>query len=155
MAKRAKDQGDSGDLFGKPEKPEDEVDWTFKLHGKGEYRADARQSDPETSHEAAEKLEGEQVKVGRYEGQCLHGVRMNSGDTIREIVELFLKQDMPTYSPRFCKLRYKGLIWYGAKRPCRITGENCMTMWATEKEADLHPLLKVAKKRTRREYGKE
>ena len=100
-----------------------------------------RRSDPETSHEAKEGMK-ESGRLAATQERCLNAVRAYPGNTMRELCDEQMDGvDLRTHTTRFSELRRKGFIYYSIdreeipnKRPCRITGKNCITIWP--KEAD-------------------
>lgn len=88
----------------------------------------ARKTDPETSQDAAEEFRAS-GHLGDAQAACLEAVRRWQGDTQRELVEQRMETDLRTYATRFSELRRKGFIHYGEKRPCRLTGKRCLTVW--------------------------
>jgi len=101
----------------------------MKLHGfpvGGETMA--RRTDPETSHEAAKEFK-DSGHLGETQKTFMDAVRDYPGDTIREIVQERLGGDLWSMGTRASELKRKGWVYYGQKRPCRITGKPCVTLW--------------------------
>ena len=94
--------------------------------------ARSRNTDPETSYQAAAEAEGS----GRAKGQrtlCLGVVRANPGLTAAEIAkEARLERHVP--SRRLPELRDVGYVHNGESRICPVTNRNSMTWFAGPKE---------------------
>jgi DNA-binding MarR family transcriptional regulator len=74
---------------------------------KGAY---ARRTDPQTSHDAADR-----VDVNRLEGIVLEAISNSRGLTSKEIAEV-TGLDKWSVSPRIKPLRKKNLVWDSGKR---------------------------------------
>jgi len=87
-----------------------------------------RSSDPSTSHKAAREFR----ESGRLKGTqetVLNAVRKWPGCTMRELIEERLGEDLRTFDTRFSELKRKNYVTYGPKRPCRLTGKTCHTVY--------------------------
>jgi len=94
--------------------------------------AHARNTDPETSHEAAEEISGNQATRMEYEVlACLR--RFPGGLTMHEICHLTgLRWN--TASPRIKPLRLKGLVEDSGDRREGPVGRRCIVWKATPKQ---------------------
>lgn len=74
----------------------------------------ARNTDPDTSHEAAEKVDTARLERMVYEVICMYP----SGCTSDQIMKHFPNHGVQTISPRYAPLLRKGLIYdTGDRRP--------------------------------------
>lgn len=74
----------------------------------------ARKDDPDTSQEAAEKVDSARLERMVYEVICMHP----NGCTSDEIMKHFPNHGVQTISPRYAPLIRKGLIYdTGERRP--------------------------------------
>jgi hypothetical protein len=88
-------------------------------------RARARREDPQTSHQAADKVEIEGKATG-LRRICLQQVRRSPGQTAGEIAAaLGVERCVP--SRRLPELREAGLVANGPPRRCVVMGTSCMT----------------------------
>ena len=88
--------------------------------------ARARNSDPATSHEAADKIE-RKGKADTHRALCLMAVRSIPGMTCYEIDEFLGLREVG--HRRLPELREEGWVVNGEARKCRISGNNCMTWY--------------------------
>lgn len=87
--------------------------------------AQARRTDPATSHEAARQVEASGVASHQRE-RCLAEVRRLSGQTAAEIADRTgLERHVP--SRRLPELRRQGLVRNGAARTCNVCSTRQMT----------------------------
>ena len=86
----------------------------------------ARNSDPETSHEAARS-----VAISYLEGKVLGALNeADDGHTTEELSDL-LGLPRVTVSPRMAPLVRKGLVYASAKRRRGNSGRNSIVFYAT------------------------
>lgn len=91
----------TGDLFGAP-------------HFGTNPKKMARNTDPDTSHDAAEKVDTARLERMVYEVICMYP----NGCTSDQIMRHFPKHGVQTISPRYAPLLRKGLIYdTGERRP--------------------------------------
>lgn len=89
------------------------------------FSARARNSDPETSHAAAEEVETSGVAADQRR-RCLEGVRAAPYSTAAEIARAVgLERHAP--SRRLPELRDAGLVVNGPSRICAVTGRASIT----------------------------
>lgn len=94
------------------------------------FTAKARSTDPDTSHQAAQRVE----RTGTAHDQrsiCLRIVTSAPGLTAAEIAQRAgLERHVP--SRRLPELRDAGLVRNGEARLCAVMGTKAMTWWAKE-----------------------
>lgn len=98
--------------------------------------AKARKTDPETSHEAARKVE-RKGKANAQRQKCEKQVRQYPGCTAAEYSESlgFLAHK------RLPELRQAGIIANGTDRKCKVTGQMAMTWWPIDPASALPPFI--------------
>lgn len=94
-------------------------------------RARSRRTDPQTSAEAAERIEST-GKAATQRRICLLAVRAQPGLTAAEIAsKLDCDRHMP--SRRLPELRDAGLVRNGEPRVCSVVNSNCGTWFPIER----------------------
>jgi len=87
----------------------------------------SRKSDPETSVQAAQKLQ----RSGKWRGQkqrVFEALRRNPGSTSAELAE-FMGGDRYIPSRRLPDLARVGMVKKGKVRLCQATNSKCVTWW--------------------------
>lgn len=95
----------------------------------------ARNTDPKTSHDAAEHHR--QTNLGKRRNQTLDLVKSSQGNTAGEYGRQFFEThpELPirvaaqTPQKRLPELEKLGLVRRGEPRICRDSGRNCATWW--------------------------
>ena len=94
-------------------------------------KARARSTDPETSKEAAVRVEVSGV-AGDQRYLCHQAVLRHPGMTAAEVAEVTgLERHAP--SRRLPELRDERLVRCGEPRTCRVTGTRCITWWPADR----------------------
>jgi len=97
----------------------------------------ARNTDPATSHLAAQEIESE-GKLAGLRRRAFELVRNNKGKIARELSEIAGDSDARTINRRLGEVEKAGLIYRGKERRCKVTGRMCATWWPTiPKKGDL------------------
>ena len=91
-----------------------------------------RNTDPETSREAAEELRAS-GRLGELQGRVLDMGRSQPGLTINEYWPIS-GLDKVCISPRFAELRRAALIEDRGKKVDRLTGRPCLCWWPVQRE---------------------
>jgi hypothetical protein len=104
-------------------------EWVCMPCWEGHYRqesvAKSRRSDPDTSREAASKIEAS-GEASNQRKRCLLAVNENPGQTAAEIAQATgMERHVP--SRRLPELRDVGLVKNGESRQCAVTGNSSMT----------------------------
>ncbi len=95
-----------------------------------EMKARARNTDPGTSHAAAEKVERE-GKAGSQRAAVLKYLRLQPGSTSGESAAA-LGIDRYTPSRRLPELRDGGFVRTGPPRTCKVQGSTCLTWYPVD-----------------------
>lgn len=99
----------------------------------------ARNTDPETSHEAAERI----TESGSRVPQCaivLDAVRQHPGSTAAEIGEYTRLGHVPAQR-RLGDLLRQGTVRQGEPRACYVKGSRMCTWWLAERQATMEDFL--------------
>lgn len=86
----------------------------------------SRAADPETSHEAADKIATDLPKL---QNLALAKVWRWPGRTVSELAELADARDPRSIGRRLPELERKGLVRRGDARKCGVTRVNAATWW--------------------------
>jgi len=86
----------------------------------------ARNTDPDTSHQAAEDIV---VHIGRLQQRARQCVEDWPGHTATELSKLAGDADPRTINRRLGELERKGVVLRGEARRCSHTGKNAATWW--------------------------
>jgi len=90
----------------------------------------ARNTDPETSHEAAAHITDSGARAFQ-QGQTVAAVRAYPGRTMQELAEL-TGLDRYMLGRRVSECETAGLVVRGAKRQCSVTGRSAEPWWPVD-----------------------